>query len=408
MRFYFKEIIVKYVMAIFVSMMLAFSMPALADCGGGNGAEDPPAQGCHPGDDDNGGGGDSTGGSYTNTNNNSNTNTNQQGQEQGQAQGQLQGQIQGQVATGGDATSVSGAGVFGSGNSDNTNTATGGSVGDVNVSVGGINTSGYGEGESAPGGDINSFSPTATVGDTSNTNTSSSFSEGGAGGNASINIGTGYSEGQGSEGGSGILSSNVGDVTATNGDQTTTVDNTDNSYNAGNTLVIGGGYQGECSEGGCEGGSGTLNSNADATATSGDSSANNELNNSVVVNNNFPEGTTGGTSQVVEGSSQVVEGDTTDINVDARTINEATEMPVNGVAPSFSGLCNSGAAGQGRDFGLSVSVTNDVCQALMMADAYMAMGKMEEAEKWVEAAARHAKWKGGMGYVRHIITLGAL
>jgi thioredoxin-like negative regulator of GroEL len=44
----------------------------------------------------------------------------------------------------------------------------------------------------------------------------------------------------------------------------------------------------------------------------------------------------------------------------------------------------------------------------MMADAYMAMGDVEEAHKWVKAAARHAKAKGAVGYIRHIATLGIL
>jgi hypothetical protein len=44
----------------------------------------------------------------------------------------------------------------------------------------------------------------------------------------------------------------------------------------------------------------------------------------------------------------------------------------------------------------------------MIADAYMAMGEVEEAHKWVKAAARHAKWKGGVGYIRHLVTLGIL
>ena len=81
---------------------------------------------------------------------------------------------------------------------------------------------------------------------------------------------------------------------------------------------------------------------------------------------------------------------------------------VNSVAPSFSGICNSGAAGQSRGFALSLAVTNDVCQALMIADAYMALGDVEEAHKWVRAAARHAGWKGGLGYIRHLVTLGIL
>jgi hypothetical protein len=44
----------------------------------------------------------------------------------------------------------------------------------------------------------------------------------------------------------------------------------------------------------------------------------------------------------------------------------------------------------------------------MVADAYAAMGDMENALKWVEAAARHAKWKGGLGYFRHVLTLGIM
>ena len=44
----------------------------------------------------------------------------------------------------------------------------------------------------------------------------------------------------------------------------------------------------------------------------------------------------------------------------------------------------------------------------MVADAYMAIGDVVEALKWVNAAARHAKWKGGMGYFRHIVTLGVM
>ena len=44
----------------------------------------------------------------------------------------------------------------------------------------------------------------------------------------------------------------------------------------------------------------------------------------------------------------------------------------------------------------------------MMADAYMALGDPEEALKWVNAARRTAKTKGGFGYIRQILTLGIL
>jgi hypothetical protein len=201
---------------------------------------------------------------------------------------------------------------------------------------------------------------------------------------------------------------NSSSATATTGDQTTTI--TDNSFDGGNTLIIGGGY-GEEGEG-----SGTLNSNANAEGGSAviEEGANTNNNTAtggsvesgaVVVENNV---TVEGGSGVPTANSQTVEGDETEINVDARTINEAARMPVNSAAPSFSGICNSGAAGSGSKISLSFAVTNDVCQCLMLADAYMAMGDVEEAYNWVEAAARHAKWKGGMGYFRHVITLGIL
>ena len=189
------------------------------------------------------------------------------------------------------------------------------------------------------------------------------------------------------------MSSNVGDTTstATNGDQTTNVDNTDNSFDGGNTLIIGGGGQGECYEGECEGGSGTLNSNADSNSNSESNNTNNNDSNSTsdaTVNNS--------------GNTDV------DVNVDASTVNEAAAIPVNSAPPSFSAICSSGASGSGKSLSLSLAVTNDVCQALMMADAYMAMGDKEEALKWVKAAGRHAKTKGGMGYIRHILTIGIL
>ena len=261
---------------------------------------------------------------------------------------------------------------------DNSNTTT---IGDTTATGGNVYIGG-GYGEEGEGGDT--LSPTATsdssttIGDTTLNNDSTSVS----GANAST------------------------------GDQITNVDNTDNSYNGGNTLIVGGG-QGECYEGECEGGSGTLNSNAEnnvdidnsSSATGGEGGNATIEGGAVVVENNI---TVEGGSDVPTANSQTVEGDETEINVDARTINEATSMPVNSAAPSFSGICNSGAAGSGSKISLSFAVTNDVCQCLMIADAYMAMGDIEEAHTWVEAAARHAKWKGGVGYIRHLVTLGIL
>jgi hypothetical protein len=252
----------------------------------------------------------------------------------------------------------------------------------------------------------NSNSNTTTIGDVS-------------GGDATATGGSINIYGGGEEGGDAPFSNNNeidNSSTATIGDQSTEINvdasTTDNSFDGGNTLIVGGG------EG--EGGAGTLNSNANAeggsavieegantnnnTATGGNATVESGA---VVVENNV---TIEGGESVPSANSQTVEGDDVDIQVDARTINEASTVKpaVNSVAPSFSGICNSGAAGQSRGFALSLAVTNDVCQALMIADAYMALGDVEEAHKWVRAAARHAGWKGGLGYIRHLVTLGIL
>lgn len=84
------------------------------------------------------------------------------------------------------------------------------------------------------------------------------------------------------------------------------------------------------------------------------------------------------------------------------------ELPASSAAPSFSSVCTSGAAGGDRALNLSVGVTSPICEALMMADSYMALGDREEAKKWVKIAARHAKTKSAVGYIRHIATLGIL
>lgn len=142
-------------------------------------------------------------------------------------------------------------------------------------------------------------------------------------------------------------------------------------------------------------------------------SATNEGNNSQNTNNTTvnigEDGPLTASSQTTTTSASVDEGA---VQVDASdnsvTTYEDAENVVSSVAPSFSSICSSGGAGQGRNFALSLAVTNDVCQALMLADAYMALGDVEEARRWVKAAARHARVKGGLGYIRHIATLGIL
>lgn len=148
----------------------------------------------------------------------------------------------------------------------------------------------------------------------------------------------------------------------------------------------------------------------------------------------FSSSATGGNATVAEGAVQgsqtqtatggnaaVEEGavaNNVDVNVNVETVDpnatrEVTppvinEIPVASAAPSFSSICSSGAAGQGKSFALSLAVTNDVCMMLQMADAYMALGNREEAIKYVEKAAAHANTKGFVGYLRHVLTLGIL
>ena len=213
--------------------------------------------------------------------------------------------------------------------------------------------------------------------------------EGGGGGG-----GEGGGGGGGSGGAGGSSSIDIGDVTVTTGDSTST----SNASATGGSVYIGGGEEGE----------GALNSNAennvDIENNSEGGSATIEEGAIVVETNVTIEGNgesiPTANNQTVEGDSLVVEGDTTTY--------QAAAIPVNSAPPSFSAICSSGGAGSGKSFSLSLAVTNDVCQALMVADAYMAMGDVEEAMKWVNAAARHAKWKGGMGYFRHIVTLGIM
>jgi len=161
----------------------------------------------------------------------------------------------------------------------------------------------------------------------------------------------------------------VGDTTATGGNA---------------TVIIGG--SSECYEGECEGGEGTLNSNAE---------------NNVDVSNESESNSTSDATVNNSGNTAV------DVVVQGSTY-QAAHRPVNSAAPVYSGICNSGASGTGRNLSLSFAVTSDVCMDLMMADAMSARGNMEQVDYWLDRAAKHAKWKGRMGTFRSIITLGIL
>jgi len=188
---------------------------------------------------------------------------------------------------------------------------------------------------------------------------------------------------------------------------------TDNSYDGGNTLIIGGGYgeYGECDyeeecEGGSGSGSGTLNSNAVATNGDNTNTATNEGNNTEVNVTIGEDGTPLTASSQTVGAT-TVEGDTVTVQGDTTTY-EASIIPVGTAATVFSSVCTSGASGQRTTYGISLAVTSDTCTHLMMADAWMAMGDTEKAFKHVRTAGRHATFKGWFGYFRHAITLGIL
>lgn len=207
---------------------------------------------------------------------------------------------------------------------------------------------------------------------------------GGGGDGGGSNGGSG---GTGGDGGSVV----VGDVTVGGGEGGSVGDTTATGGNA--TIIIGG--SGECYEGECEGGEGSLNSNAESnsesTAVAGALSV-------VDVDND-------------NSSSSESSGNDTDVDVDVVVEGDtyvAAKNVVNSAPPSFAAICSSGAAGSRSNISLSFAVTSDVCTALMMADAYQAVGDIDEVMYWIERAARHARWKGNVGLFRTVITFGIL
>jgi len=144
-----------------------------------------------------------------------------------------------------------------------------------------------------------------------------------------------------------------------------------------------------------------------ATSTSTSTSTDQSQSTTVDGNNSSNVGVEEGGIQIADNSSTVV---------------EAPDIPVSTAAPSFASICTSGSSGQGPNFGFSIAVTSDTCRHLVMADAYMALVRVdaelgdaegvkenyEAAMKHVERAAGHADLQGFMGRIRHVITLGIL
>lgn len=231
-------------------------------------------------------------------------------------------------------------------------------------------------------------SNTTTIGDTTATGGDATATGG------SINI-----YGGGEEGGDAPFSnSNEVDNSSNSTSTATTGDNTNL-----NTNIAGGGQGGEGGSAVIEEGANTNNNTN--TATGGEGGNATIEGGAVVVENNV---TIEGGESIPTANNQTVEGDTVDVDVDARTINEAARIPVNSAPTTFSGICNSGAAGTGSKLSLSFAVTSDVCMHLMMADAAMARGDMEMVDEFIERAARAARWKGRVGLFRSIITIGIL
>ncbi len=356
-------------------------------------------------------GGDGNGGSSNaNTNRNTNTNTNRNTNQQGQAQGQHQ------TATGGTGIGV-GVGyadasnrVDASSSNRNTNTAFGGQ--------GGTSLAGA----AAIGGDQTTRVSTGDV-TTRVSNDSDSRSGVYGSGNSHNYVSGGDTSSRASTGDQSQFGLNL-----SHNDNGNEIDNSSRSravngdVNGSNTLIIGG--QGGDQEG--FGGS-TLSPEANNSLNVGDTdlSNTNTLGDTTqtvgdthvtVVNEGVSEEAARALGQpdVVEVDARDLSTEnqsidaSTEINDNSSVVYEATKMSAASAAPSFASVCTSGASGQGRSLGLSISVTSPVCEHLMMADAFSAVGESELVMKHLKKAASHANWKGTMAKFRHVITLGIL
>lgn len=196
----------------------------------------------------------------------------------------------------------------------------------------------------------------------------------------------------------GTNTNTMGDVTGT---QTNTVGDTMSSV-------------GDYTVGDVNGGSQSASVGDQVTSVDGNNSTNTNTA-SNVIENGAVQVQVGGpngepltaSSQAVDASAQVQEG-AVQISENNSTTFEAPDIPVPTAAPSFASVCTSGVAAQRTTYGISIAVTSNVCEMLMMADAYMAVGETEKALKYVNRAGKHSRVKGVLGHIRHVLTIGIL
>ncbi len=186
------------------------------------------------------------------------------------------------------------------------------------------------------------------------------------------------------------------------------------AFNGGNTLIIGGATYGEEGQEGSVGGS-TLS--PVATATNGDQTSTQENTQTVgdtnvtVVNEGLSEEAARelGQPDIVEVDARSEEVDNSQIDA-STTINNNNnyKQAVATAAPVFSSVCTSGASTQTRSLGIGVAVTSSVCEHLMMADAFNAMGNLEMVNQHLTKASKIANFRGSLSKFRSLITVGIL
>ncbi len=217
---------------------------------------------------------------------------------------------------------------------------------------------------------------------------------GGSGGSGGDGTGVGVGVGIGIGGGADVdvNNDNTNVAVAGGGDATATGGNATGGEGGDASIYIGGGEEGE-------GGAFSNDNDIDnsSSSTTGDQNTN-------VTVNVGEDGPLTASTQSVDANATVAEGA---VQID-NSNNSVYKESVRTAATSFSSVCTSGAAAQGNSYGLSVAVTSTQCSYLMQADAYMAMGKVDEAMKYVDKAGRATSIKGFMSTFRTIITLGIL
>jgi len=205
------------------------------------------------------------------------------------------------------------------------------------------------------------------------------------------------------------------------GGDTTTVRNGSESnsaaVNGGNTLIIGGASFGEGQEGEGSVGGSTLSPVATATASNGDQ-VNTQQNAQTVGDTNVTVVNEGLSTEAARelGQPDIVNVDARSEEVDNSQLDTSTtinnnnnyKQAVASAAPVFSSVCTSGASTQTRSFGFGLAVTSSVCEHLMMADAFNAVGNSELVNKHLIKASKIANFRGSLSQFRSLITIGIL